>query len=385
VIKVLGWQGLLAKVKAWWGRTPPPLPPRWEPTFEPTVAQPHQLVAPVVLMPPPVVEQPTEPEAQSTRPNHRKHKPHKEHDFTYHYLRKDLADTIDSILGRLEHLHKAAREYYDIDIDNLENLWGCDFLLVDRDLGERMKGGDKWSAIDNASTSEMVEVIWPIDHAFVKLWDDDGGNVINLVRLTSVTAKQVRGKINKIYPKMLRMLLAIVSPEGVWTTVDYHLGLTKDAWVFIDNFEGIARKSRDKYRSVVDYVLPMILTARYEWHVAFGTIPGGPRVLIPTNPTACLQLFRNRDRDPNATRRAKLRHWVEEHWRENEEQGLAFVCAHLRGHTEFNWSGLACELFVSEYDLEKNELFKAQAKEWRSRRQHNRVRVHIKRKTNGPH
>jgi uncharacterized protein YdaU (DUF1376 family) len=41
---------------------------------------------------------------------------------------------------------------------------------------------------------------------------------------------------------------------------------------------------------------------------------------------------------------------------------------------------LSCELFVSASDLRKNEFFKMQASEWRAKRQHNRVRVHLKRR-----
>ena len=125
--------------------------------------------------------------------------------------------------------------------------------------------------------------------------------------------------------------------------------------------------------------MSVAFSARYEWHVAFGTIPKGPRVLLPTNPAGCLQLFKNRDKTQGKKRRSALRHWVEQHYRDFAEVGIAFVCHHLRGHTQFMWSGFNCELFVSAYDLEKNEAFKQQAHEWRAQRKHNRVRVHIKR------
>jgi hypothetical protein len=105
----------------------------------------------------------------------------------------------------------------------------------------------------------------------------------------------------------------------------------------------------------------------------------GPRLLLPTNPTASLQLFRNRERVAGETRRQKLKHWVSEHWRDGETS-LEYVCNHLRGNTRFQWYDLECELFVSEYDLHMASFFKAQASEWRSRRVHNLAKL---RKGNG--
>lgn len=83
------------------------------------------------------------------------------------------------------------------------------------------------------------------------------------------------------------------------------------------------------------------------------------------------------------TRRAALRHWVREHYRETKVTGLAFVCNHLRGKTIFQWRSLACEIFVSAFDLEKSEFFKKQAADWRANRKHNSVKFRLKKLPHG--
>jgi hypothetical protein len=51
---------------------------------------------------------------------------------------------------------------------------------------------------------------------------------------------------------------------------------------------------------------------------------------------------------------------------------------HLRGHTQFGWHGYDCELMVSQYDLDKNELFREEAEQWRAQRKHNKFKVRLR-------
>jgi hypothetical protein len=118
---------------------------------------------------------------------------------------------------------------------------------------------------------------------------------------------------------------------------------------------------------------------RYSWHVAFGSKQHGLRVVLPTNPLGALKLFKDRQLTEGQTRRNALKHWVANHYYDHAEAGTVYVRDHLRGHTEFLWNDLNCELMVSAYDLEKNEAFKEEARLWRANRKHNRVRVKLKR------
>jgi hypothetical protein len=133
----------------------------------------------------------------------------------------------------------------------------------------------------------------------------------------------------------------------------------------------------------VDHTVKLIMTgcfeSRYHWHVAFGSDDHKLRVVVPTNPTGALKLFKDRELTSGKTRREALRHWVEHHYRDDEEAGTIYIRDHLRGHTDFGWNKMPCELMVSAYDLEKNDAFKNEAALWRATRKHNSVRVRLKR------
>jgi hypothetical protein len=351
-------------------RDGPPLP---QPTQE-VVGQPSIEVE----QPSMPVEEP-QPQPEAVEPERVKRK----YDTTNLYLRRDLADKAIRVLDRFEKLSPRRHEdrAYDAnEIEILENLWGCDFLLWDLDLIQRLEGGDRWTALDPKGVEdEMAEAVWPMDFAIAQDYDTH----VTLMRVVSAKPSELRGRVRQVYPKMARVYYGQFGDSGTWNTHIAYLGLAGKRWVVVD--ENIRyHQSRIGFRNwahaIASRVSSVALTERYEWHVAFGTIPGGPRLLLPTNPGGCLQLFKNRDVAPGKARRDVLKHWVEEHWRDYEESGVAYVCHHLRGHTRFAWSGFDCELFVSAFDLEKNEYFKNQAKEWRAQRKHNRVRVHLKKK-----
>jgi hypothetical protein len=330
--------------------------------------------------PPVQVEQETEthaePEQQGEPPSIDREI--KKRDTSYLHLRRDLARMAEYVLDRFEHLSKQyGDEYYSADL--LGELWGCDFLMFDKEMGERMKGGDKWSVVEGVSSTELAQVIWPVDYAIAQEIDYHPNNPgIQLYRIYTVSPKDVRGKVVRIAPKMLRYIQGDFYDNGKWSICEGYMGLINGRWTLIhtgsDDYDVELKRLRHTW---VRKIMMSIFTARYEWHVAFGTVPGGPRILFPTNPSAALGLFKNRDKDPGKTRRQMLKHWVEQHYRDTVAD-LSYVCNHLRGHTIFNWCGFGCELFVSEYDLEKNEVFKKEAKAWRAQRKHNRVRVHLK-------
>jgi hypothetical protein len=164
------------------------------------------------------------------------------------------------------------------------------------------------------------------------------------------------------------------------------MGLLNNKWRVLDGMfvdDGHCRSYNKNFRDQADQAINMAiscaLTARYSWHVAFeGKF--GTRLVIPTTPSGCLKMFKDR-KGPSEGRRKALKHWVANHYRVSsaDERDLHYVRDHLRGNTLFNWKGINCELLVSQYDLEKNELFREQADQWRSQRKHNsNVKVRFK-------
>jgi len=235
-------------------------------------------------------------------------------------------------------------------------------------------------------TRDLAQIMWPLDFGTV---GKEADGTRQFVHWRTAEASELRGRIRLVPAKIAHGVSYWLYPDGHWTTDNYYAGLIGDRWVSLDH--GMVNRMRraggtlvqtrsEATRDEISRSLPMLMslafTERYSWHAALGR--GNCRIMLPTNPQGCLDLFGNRMRCDYEQRRAALRHWVKRHFREQGSMGLAYVRDHLRGATEFNWYDLDCSLQVSEFDLERNEYFKAEADAWRAQRQHNRVRVRLK-------
>ncbi len=258
-------------------------------------------------------------------------------------------------------------------------LWNCDFHLLDDIVGET--SGDPEKAYLLAEKTDAEPAVWPIDFALAAKKTDGS---FFLCRTESASPKEIRGQA-KMVPKYCANFV------GAWLTRDKFstperviVGRIGGKWVDLrsqfQNAKGnVVFVKGDKFKWHSDLAITVAiatagaLSERYEWHAAFGFSDNGPRLLIPTNPRGCLELFRSRNLNPGERRRSALRHWVKNHYRDvnRDDEGLTYVRDHLRGNTRFIWNGLDCEVLVSEYDLERSDSFKVQASEWRAMRKHN--------------
>lgn len=267
----------------------------------------------------------------------------------------------------------------------------CSFLandFIDLRFAEQMPGGGKWLALPTeGEEAEFARTIWPIEIGVVTRSEED--DTTRFTYILSAEPRDLRGKIN-IVPRQIVVVHHAYITKKVWWAEKYYAGLVSGKWRLLDNnmmserWTGMGSaltvgrrqgRAHDEVNEVVSMLFSIALTHRYYWHVALGCGPEGTRIVLPTNPTSCLEFFR--DRNAIGHRRKALRHWVGNHFR-NAEKDICYVRDHLRGTTNFNWHGLQCELMVSEFDLEKNEAFRLEAEQWRSRRGHNRIRVKIK-------
>lgn len=318
--------------------------------------------------------------------------------------RREASDIVNDILSSLKSLdlHGGHKWGATDEAKALNELLGCDFYMFDANFNhDALAPGDKWSifaAHEREDVEDLSEICWPIDTATAIHYEADEieGECYQLMRVRSVTPEEARGHAHTFVPKMVRHTFLKMYMDGTWYTEDNFAGLIQGRWRFIDRkmshteYRGgyiLVRhltntpKNRKEIHESVTVNLSMALTRRYSWHVALGNTRDGPRVLLPTNPTGCLHFFKNRDKASGKKRRDALRHWVSRHYRERSDAGTYYVRDHLRGQTEFRWADLECEIFVSEFDLEKNEAFKLEAELWRSQRKHNSVRVRLKRKS----
>ena len=306
-------------------------------------------------------------------------------------LRNALDDAVSDLIERIAGINISNMEDR-LGVSEYESalsyLHGCDFHYIDR-LAERMEGGSRWyhQATTPAEAKDIQDISWPIDIAIVC---ESRDGCLNFDRMTTVTAAELRGLAKIFAPRMAMLANACLKPDGTWYAQKSPIGLINGKWTPLN--AGMTRQvnadtevleffNQQRRKEVSDAAMllqSVAITERYSWHVALGR-KNGPRICLPTNPRGCLELFKTREKRDDENRRAALKHWVQNHYRESEDGGLAYVRDHLRGATEFTWRDLDCEIFVSQFDLEKNEFFKHQADQWRSQRQHNRVKVRIKR------
>ncbi|MBM4071743.1 MAG: hypothetical protein FJ271_22875 [Planctomycetes bacterium] len=300
-------------------------------------------------------------------------------------LRRKIEDAANDILDRFAESARDDKTPGTIGtyINAHSDLWGCDYHLVD-ELAEDCEGASRFYLV-TGDAHEQTESVWPVDFATLVPKENDE---YFMARISSVSSYEVRGKVKVAPPKMLVLSHGQLTEHRTWWAQNTLCGLIGGEWTDIGNTivssKGNSNYTRSKsdateIKNTIAISLAAVLTARYSWHVALGSGVGGPRLVLPTNPTGCLALFRDRDAPENG-RRAALRHWVANHYRDSSISAadIIYVRDHLRGATQFNWRGLQCELMVSQFDLEKNDFFRLQAAEWRSQRKHNRVRLRMK-------
>lgn len=331
-----------------------------------------------------------EPEQSEEKVERKKYKP------SIAPLRNAIEDDVTDVIERIAMMQfDTLTSSWDKNANEeaLSFLYGCDFHYVS-ELARKMDGGSRFYSDwhDSSDAKDLQDINWPIDIASIT---ETTNEALNFQRMWTVGPAELRGRATLHAPRTALLADGCLAKDGSWFAQVTPIGLINGRWLPLN--EGMVRTVTDsrkgprsteviwdkRLREQINHVAMMLqstaLTERYSWHVAFGE-PTGPRILLPTNPSGCLALFKTRARREGETRRAALRHWVQHHYRESNEREIAYVCDHLRGTTEFMWRDFNCEIFVSQYDLEKNEFFRDQADQWRAQRKHNRVRVKLKKR-----
>jgi|SRR5215472_1798092 len=346
--------------------------------------RPHKAAPPPPQEPPPPPQEPPrkrkpiDPDAVKARLERRK----------IFRLREAIARDANKMLDALLTLSYRNTERLALrdQADCLEQLYNRDFMFFDH--AHTMPGSSEFFFNPTGEEAEFAQAVWPIDCG-VAITKEDG---LDFYHIETTNPAELRGKI-KLVPSKIVTLRNVHIGSDDWFADTRYVGLFANNWIFIDqgitqqqarggvNYHRVRLASshlRQEVQDTVGMMFSVAFNARYAWHAALG-VANGPRLLIPTNPSGCLALFANRKKGDAEARRAALRHWVHNHYREND-QDLIYVRDHLRGTVDFEWYDLIGEIRVSEFDLEKNEAFKREADEWRRKRRHNRVRVRLKQK-----
>lgn len=308
--------------------------------------------------------------------------------------RNSIADSVDDILSVLDVLDHSNIEgrYAKKESERIKPyLIGCDYHMLDPD-NSLVPDGHGILDVRYDSASQFVDAMFPIDYSICVAKDQEGDEPAHWIMsrlIGPVQRHEVKVKIRSIpVTVMCRLYRGRAYPNGTWWAEEAILGLYNGVWTNME--AGIVHRRRNdggilefekldlpELNNNATMICSMALTSRYDWHVAIGS-ETGTRILLPSSPQGCLALLRDRDKD--GTRRAALRHWVESHYRERTKLDLSYVRRHLRGKTKFEWHDLSGEVYVSKYDLERNEFFKNQTDEWRAARKHNKppIRVRLK-------
>jgi hypothetical protein len=295
----------------------------------------------------------------------------------------DYADNVLTLISELDRSNGLMGRYARKESDRIKPyLVGCDYHLLEPDLPQLVNW--EHGIFGNDNPDVLADAVFPIDYATCLYKEEEGGYHIFYRLIGPISRHEIKTKIRSIpVTLMCRMYRARVYLNNTWWAEEAILGMVDGRWTNME--AGIVHKYRNGLETEkmdlpelnrnAALMCAMALTSRYDWHVAIGS-ETGTRLLLPSSPQGCLALLRDREKD--GTRRAALRHWVQEHYRERTEFDLSYVRKHLRGKTKFEWHGQAGEIYVSKYDLERNEFFKNQADEWRAARKHNQPHIRVR-------
>jgi hypothetical protein len=219
--------------------------------------------------------------------------------------------------------------------------------------------------------------LWPFDVTVASKYptgDDWEFPRWQFSRVRSLDLKEWRGKLMRApSPKMFDMAVMIVAPDGRSWTRRYALApegsrlrlagypfrknWPDHSWMYGDNSVTGNAELEDTVRCAIG----LSLRRRYYWSVLIRE-DESPEARFLTDLEGAREAFRLRDVPAGKRRRAALRHWVADHWRQSRpprEADEVFIREHLRGATAFDWNGLRCRFEPSDVDAERLELSKS--------------------------
>lgn len=241
------------------------------------------------------------------------------------------------------------KRYRNIDISHI--------LDVDDD--------DEYIMVGNDCTPN---VIWPIDVCI----GFEGGRFVDgwtFTRCRTTTAREQRGRVSIVAPKMLVRDIVELDPQGRTFTAREVMSFVSGRWV--DATYKTTTRQHDSvrnmpppenYNTVCQMMIAHALRHRYEWSISIGE-PDGPSFRFETNAAGVKQLLDERDKGDSGRREA-LRGWVRDHWRQhkNDPNIEIYVRKHLRGGEIFRWRGYECTWKPADFDVEQNEALRQERK-----------------------
>lgn len=174
---------------------------------------------------------------------------------------------------------------------------------------------------------------------------------IGLQRTTRVSPASIRGRVRRFFPINVQHFAGGITTEGRYEETSYFAGWNGRRWVHNRSTDSRLVEDPQSIKEVelcVEMGASIIVNRFYEWRVVLG-YENAPTISFTTDPLGAQEAFRLRDIPEGRERRAALKHWVREHWRQTRAEPVR-VRAHLRGAERFTWNGLRCTIYPSPLD-----------------------------------
>lgn len=211
---------------------------------------------------------------------------------------------------------------------------------------------------DSFAGTRPTEAKAAIDHAIIKDATGTGSGVYKfaLLRLRQIPNNQARGHVAVQCRLNFLLSRALVTHDGeVRKGMHSYVGYNNGRWITEPHNRSVLENSLIEVdmQAHACMLTAQQITSEQFWKVRIGW-DSLPRITFNTDVLGVREVFRLRDIPNGAQRRAALRHWVGEHWRENEKDRIK-VRRHLRGAIKFSWNGLQCEIEPSLLDRKDNQ------------------------------
>lgn len=199
------------------------------------------------------------------------------------------------------------------------------------------------------------DVLWPFQVCSFQP-KDDGPWRFQLADVRSIKLSEARGKVARVFPKMLRAQIASFSEDGRCIAYENFFGWGNGKWIdCLHEYSNTYKGTNLTGTMFIPMMQSIALNQRYDWSAVF-SLDGSHPVRLQTDTRGVLALFSDREKPESGDRRPAIRHWVKEHFRRRRSSldEYTTVRAHLRGNMKFNWRGFAVQICPSDYDRQKN-------------------------------
>lgn len=206
-----------------------------------------------------------------------------------------------------------------------------------------------------------------------------------IVQIKRPSLKELRNRVPRLFPNTHSFSNIFLGHKGeVFSVVDYFVpyndGLKWKALACVNEHAQTNRvfknntgiQTDDRGRVLNEHLrkqMALMFTDRYEWNVELGYQNGGPTFKLIIPPRAIPRLFKLRDVPDGKKRRAALRNWITDHWRQKPESDEStYVRKHLRGSLSFTMDDMKFVVHPSEFDLDKNESLRVERERMKLRK-----------------